>query len=122
MPSFLSLPEIALIAQGQAPANPTNPLGFLWPMLVIGLLFYLLMIRPERRRRAEVATMQDALKKNDRIVTIGGIIGVVVNVQKDSGTVTVRVDENTNTRVQILRSSISRVLTDNASPSDAGES
>ena len=102
-------------------ANPGNPLSFLWPMLVIGLLFYLLMIRPERKRRAETNNMQDGLKKNDRVVTIGGIVGVVVNVQKEAGTVTVRVDEGSNTRMQFIRSSISRVLTDDTSPSDADE-
>ncbi len=102
-------------------AKPGNPLTFLWPMLVIGGLFYLLMIRPERKRRAETNNMQDGLKKNDRVVTIGGIVGVVVNVQKEAGTVTVRVDEGSNTRMQFIRSSISRVLTDDTSPSDADE-
>jgi len=87
----------------------------MFPFLVIGLLFYFLMIRPEKRKRADVARMQDELKKNDRIVTIGGIMGVVVNTQKDSNEVTIRVDDNNNTRMRILRSAISRVVTDDKS-------
>jgi len=90
-------------------------MGLMFPFLVIGLLFYFLMIRPEKRKRADVARMQDELKKNDRIVTIGGIMGVVVNTQKDSNEVTIRVDDNNNTRMRILRSAISRVVTDDKS-------
>ena len=82
------------------------------PFIVIGVLFYLLMIRPERRKRAAMSTMLDHLKKNDRIVTIGGIYGVVVNVQQGSDDVTIRVDEGSNTRLRVLRSAISRIVTD----------
>jgi len=82
----------------------------LWPFLLIGLLFYLLMIRPERNRRKQFEEMLKTLKKNDKVVTIGGIYGTVVNVDKDSEDVTLRVDEDSNTRLRILRSSVSRIL------------
>lgn len=98
-----------------ADAGQPNLMNMLWPFLIIGLLFYFLMIRPEKRKRAEVARMQDELKKNDRIVTIGGIMGVVVNAQKESHEVTIRVDDNNNTRIRIVRSAISRVVTDEKS-------
>ena len=54
--------------------------------------------------------MLDNLKKNDRVVTAGGIFGTVVAVQPDA--VVLRVDENANTRIRVQRSSISRVVTD----------
>ena len=98
-----------------ADAPEFNLFNMMLPFLAIGLLFYFLMIRPEKRKRAGIARMQDDLKKNDRIVTIGGIMGVVVNTQKESNEVTIRVDDNNNTRIHILRSSISRVLTDDKS-------
>lgn len=82
------------------------------PILMIGVLFYVLMIMPEKKKRNEIARMQGDLKKNDRIVTIGGILGVVVNAQSGSEKVTIRVDETNNTRLEVLRSSISRVLSD----------
>lgn len=90
-------------------------ISMLMPMLLIGMLFYFLMMRPEKRKRDEVAAMQKNLKKNDRVVTIGGIVGVVVNTQPNSDEVTIRVDENNNTRIHVLRSSISRVLNDEKS-------
>ena len=82
------------------------------PILLIGMLFYVLMIVPEKRKRNEIARMQEGLKKNDRVVTIGGVLGVVVNAQSGSEKVTLRVDEANNTRIEVLRSSISRVLSD----------
>jgi preprotein translocase subunit YajC len=95
-------------------AETANPAGgmftMLWPLLLIGVLFYFMLIRPEKRKQSEVARMQQNLKKNDRVVTIGGIIGVVVNAAQGSDEVTIRVDESSNTRVRVLRSAVSRVL------------
>lgn len=84
-----------------------------WVMfVVVGLMFYFIMIRPERRKRSQTAQMLDNLKKNDRVVTIGGIYGVVVNVQKETAEVTIRVDEGTNSKLRVRRSAISEVLTE----------
>lgn len=104
--------SILLLAQGEAPQSPLGPLGSLFPFIMIAVLFYFMLIRPERKKRAEAASMLENMKKNDRVVTIGGIHGVVVNVQKDSEDVTLRIDESTNTRIRVLRSAISRIITE----------
>jgi preprotein translocase subunit YajC len=110
-----------LLAQGQAPDG--GPASFLQsplvPFLFIGLLFYFMIMRPERRRRSELAGMLENLKKNDRVITAGGIYGTVVNVQKGDSDVVIKVDENSNTRLRVTRSSISRVLTDTDSEKSA---
>lgn len=109
-----------VLAQGDAPAGGRgldSMLWQMWPFLAIIVLFYLLMIRPERRKRAELTAMLQNLKKNDRVVTIGGIYGTIVNAQKDLDEVTVRVDESTNTKLRMQRSAIARVLaSDSAAP------
>jgi preprotein translocase subunit YajC len=118
--------SFCLIAQQEAPAGgaaaePAGGSGIntilpLLPWIMIGVLFYLMMVRPERRKRAELDTMLKNLKKNDRVVTIGGIFGTVVQASEGAEDVTLRVDESNNTRIRVLRSSISRVLsTDGAS-------
>jgi preprotein translocase subunit YajC len=84
--------------------------GPMFPLIVIFVLFYFMLIRPERRRRATLNQMLDNLKKNDRVVTAGGIVGTVVNVQKGSEEVTIKVDESTNTKLRVVRSSIARVV------------
>jgi preprotein translocase subunit YajC len=101
---------LAVLLGGET-ANPSGGmLTMLMPLLLIGVLFYFMLIRPEKRKQSEVARMQQNLKKNDRVVTIGGIIGVVVNAAQGSDEVTIRVDENSNTRVRVLRSAVSRIL------------
>jgi preprotein translocase subunit YajC len=88
------------------------------PWIVIGVLFYMMLIRPERRKRADLESMLKSLKKNDRVVTIGGIFGTVVQASQDTDEVTLKIDESNNTRIRVLRSSISRVLTPSA-PADS---
>lgn len=85
-----------------------NPL-FLPAGLV--LMFYLLVLGPERRRQAEVAKKRAGLKKNDRVLTSGGIYGTVVSVAPDSDEIQLRVDETNNTKIRVTRSSIATVLT-----------
>ncbi|MEZ6102602.1 MAG: preprotein translocase subunit YajC [Pirellulaceae bacterium] len=91
------------------------------PFAAIGILFYLMLIRPESQKRQQLAQKLSELKKNDRVVTVGGIYGTVVNVTKDSDDVTIRIDENNNTRVRILRSAISRIVSGEDGGSKADE-
>ena len=65
--------------------------------------------------------MRSNLKKNDRIVTIGGIYGTVVNINSDIDEVTIRVDEGTNTKIRMMRSAISRVVSDTTKSDEAGK-
>ena len=80
------------------------------------MLFYFLMIRPQRREQSRRVQMLGGVKKNDRVVTIGGVYGVVANVNREADEVTLKVDETTNTKLRITLSSIARVLGDE--PSD----
>ena len=56
--------------------------------------------------------MIDNIKKNDRVVTAGGIWGIVVNVQKESPFVTIKIDEQTNAKLKVKRTSIISVESD----------
>jgi preprotein translocase subunit YajC len=90
-------------------------MGMLLPFLAIGLLFYWLLLRPQQKDRARRDAMLKAIKKNDRVVTIGGIFGVVTNVRSEANEVTIKVDESTNTKLRMTLSSIAQVLADEAS-------
>jgi preprotein translocase subunit YajC len=82
----------------------------------IGAVFYFLIMRPQRREQARRLEMLGGVKKNDRVVTIGGVYGVVTNVNREADEVTIRVDESTNTKLRVTLSSIGRILGDE--PSD----
>lgn len=85
----------------------------LFPLALIFLLFYFLIMRPERRKQADHKALLESLKKNDRVITIAGIYGVVANVLRDEDRVTLKVDEANNTKIDVTFSSIARVLVEN---------
>ncbi len=107
MNSLLSVIAQATSQPRGAPPQP-NIMSMLWPLLAMGAIFYFLLIRPqsgEKKRREE---MLKAVKKNDRVVTIGGILGVVQNGKDDE--ITLKVDESSNTKITFTRSAIQRVV------------
>ena len=69
-------------------------------------IFYFLIIRPQKKRDKETKAMLDAMKKGDKVVTIGGIHGTVVTVKEQ--TVVLKVDDNA--RLEFTKSAISTVL------------
>jgi len=87
-------------------AGPGSLLTSFLPLIAIVLIFYLLIIRPQNKKRKETEKMLSALKKGDRVVTIGGLHGTVQNV-KDS-TVVIKVDDNV--KLEFLRSAVSSVI------------
>ncbi len=108
--------NLALFAQ-DAPkaANPVSPLIQWMPLVMIGVLFYFLLMRPQKKERQRQQAMLAAVKKNDRVVTTGGIFGVVTNVRTEENEVTIKVDEATNTKLRVTLNSIARVLSDETS-------
>jgi preprotein translocase subunit YajC len=80
-------------------------------ILITGILFYFIMLRPQKKKDQEIRNRVSNLKENERVVTIGGIHGVVTNVQRDQERVTIRVDEATGTKLRVNMSAIARVVT-----------
>jgi preprotein translocase subunit YajC len=124
---ILALSDWLLLAQeaagggaapgGTAPAQPESPgfAGMLPALLGIMALFYFLILRPQKAKDQQFRSMVDALKEKDRVVTIGGIHGVVTNVQREAGVITLRVDESTGAKIRVNASAIAKVITDEES-------
>ena len=112
--TLFHLGTVLLAQQGAAGGAPvggaSNPFALMPLIIGIGMLFYFMVLRPETQRRKDQEKMHSELKKNDRIVTIGGIHGTVVNVAPDSDEVTIKVDESTNTRIRVLRTAVQTVV------------
>jgi len=113
-PLFLLLaqpaPEAAKDGPAQAPPAGPGIASLLLPIVAAIALYYFMILRPEQRKRAGHRSQLDTLKKNDRVVTIGGIYGVVMNVQPDADEVTLKIDEANNTKVRVQFAAIARVL------------
>jgi preprotein translocase subunit YajC len=78
-----------------------------FPFIIIIAIFYFLIIRPQNKKQKETQRMLSALKKGDKVVTIGGIHGTIASI--DGTDVIVKVDDNT--KIKFLRSAISNVIT-----------
>ncbi|MDB4650893.1 preprotein translocase subunit YajC, partial [Pirellulaceae bacterium] len=93
--------------------------GNFWlPMLIIGGVYVLIMMVMPRNDQKKNKEMLSSLKKNDRVITAGGIFGTVMTARKEDPFVTLRIDESTNTRIKVLKTSISRVITGDEKSSD----
>ena len=87
-------------------ASTTGALtGTLLPFLLIIIIFYFFLIRPQTKKQKETEKMLAALKKGDKVITIGGIHGTISSVKEK--TVIVKVDENV--KLEFNRSAISSV-------------
>ena len=81
--------------------------GIIW-MVVIFAIFYLILIRPQQQQQKKRREMLDALQKGDRVITIGGIHGVIKDIKED--TLSLRVADNVN--IKFSRGGIERVVED----------
>lgn len=80
------------------------------PMLIIFMLVNAMLGGPQRKEQARRQQLLSSLRKNDQIVTIGGIMGTVVSVSDDKSSVTVRVEDNVKIkfRLDAIREVVSR--------------
>jgi preprotein translocase subunit YajC len=106
MNSFVfSLLLAAPQGSGGASPGPAGLVTSLIPFAAIIGIFYFLILRPQNKKQKETQRMLSALKKGDRVVTIGGVHGIIQSVKDHS--VILRIDENV--KVEFSRSAISTV-------------
>jgi preprotein translocase subunit YajC len=98
--------------------DPGSPLAMLPMLAILGLMFYFILLRPQRSEARARQEMLKSLKKNDRVITAGGIYGVITSIQPDADEVTIKVDESTNTKLRLTLNSITRRLGDSPAEGD----
>ncbi len=98
-----------------APA-PANNSWFTFLMLGAAAILVIMLIRGPRKEEKKRKQMLATMKKGSRVVTIGGLVGSVVDVRDD--VVVLKVDESANVKAHYLKSAISRVLAEDDSPED----
>lgn len=107
-------------AGGAVPAarpGGIEPLFLMVMLLVLGMIVFSMMGQKRDRKKREA--MISAIKKHDRVQTIGGVIGSVVEIKPDY--VVLKVDESSNTRITFSRTAIASVLTASPEPVGAGK-
>ncbi len=115
MPPAPGAPQTVTGAPGGQPGTQSgrgaDPFGGLFFPIIFGVIvmMFAFTMLGQRRDRKKREAMLGAVKKHDRVQTIGGVIGSIVEVKPDS--VVLKVDESANTRITFARSAIQQVLT-----------
>lgn len=102
--SFVPFLQAATGAVGSA-STSSSLIGTMVPFLLIIVIFYFFLIRPQNKKQKETEKMLKALKKGDKVITIGGIHGTISSVKEN--TVVVKVDDDC--KIEFNRSAISSV-------------
>lgn len=89
---------------------PRSPFMQFLPLILIMVVMYLLLMRGPRKKQQQHKQMVQSLKRNDRVRTIGGIMGTVVDVRDDE--VILKIDESNNTKIRISASAIGKNLSE----------
>ncbi len=92
------LAQFTTLAEAAAPAGESGGMNPIILIVVMALLFWVLLIRPQRKAQKEQQARQSALKKGDKVITTAGIHGSVIYV--DTNTVTVQVAEGVNMKFE----------------------
>jgi len=95
--------------QATPTGRPQGSLGFftaLLPFVLVFVIFYVLIIMPQRKRQKKHMTMVEQLKPGDRIITSGGIYGTVMGVQPDR----IELKVSANVKIDITKSAVAVIL------------
>lgn len=110
----MNLLTLVLQAQNAAGAAGTQPAGGGWSMwvflILIIVVMWFFMIRPQRKQQKELQKFREGLQKGDKIVTIGGIYGTVVEV-KDK---TLLIEVDSNVKIRVDKNSVVRDFSETA--------
>lgn len=96
---------------GQSPSQSgqgPNPLAMWFPLILIILIMYFLIFRPQAKRQKEHQKMLASIQKGDRILTAGGIYGTVVGVKEKENILIVKIADNV--KIELARGSVARKL------------
>ena len=85
------------MGQPAAGAAPANPIMTFLPMILIIVVFYFFMIRPQMKKQKEITAFRNSLAKGDKVVTTGGIYGKIIELRDNY--VLLQIDDNVKIRV-----------------------
>jgi len=100
------MPTLLFSFMGASQGQGANPLAMWMPIIMIFVIMYFLILRPQAKRQKEQQKMLESLQKGDEVVTAGGIYGTIVGMKEKDTVVVVEVDKNV--KLNVARASITR--------------
>lgn len=111
---MFATPAFAQAASGAAASGSGSTLFFIGQFVLIGLIFYFLIIRPQQKRAKEHRALIDAVKRGDQVVTAGGIVGKVTKVEDRL----VEVEIASGVKVRVIKATLTDVDAGTAKPAN----
>jgi preprotein translocase subunit YajC len=112
--------DLLALAPATTPGAEPNPQGQMLQMIgmfvILGLMFYFLLIRPQQKQRKTQDNMIKNIKSGDRVLTTGGIYGIVTNVKEKS--LMLKIADNV--KIEITKSAVGSVIQRSAESDSAG--
>lgn len=93
-------------------------LGLLLPLVLMGAVFYFLLIRPQRTRQRQQQQLLSSLEVGDEVMTAGGIFGTITGIDEDEDIVTVRIAPGTE--IRMVRRAVAQRLVEDGYTDDEG--
>jgi preprotein translocase subunit YajC len=109
---------IQILAQSTEPSSGGSLLSLLFPLVLLGGVFYFLLLRPNRARQRQQQSLLESLRIGDEVMTAGGIFGTLKDIDEQDDTVTVEIAPGTN--VRMLRRAIAQRLGEEEGEGDDG--
>jgi preprotein translocase subunit YajC len=97
--------SLGFVGQAQQPSGAARALSLL-PIVLIFVIFYFLLIRPQQKRQKEHHKMLESITKGDRVLTSGGMIGTVVGIDADK--VVLKIADNV--KVEFAKSAVTTIM------------
>ena len=101
---------LSMVFAMSAPPGEGGGGGFLTflPFILILVVMYFFLMRPQQKKQRQQQEMLDGLRKNDKVVTVGGIYGTIVGINEKKRALILKIADNV--KIQITRSSVARVV------------
>ncbi|MFT9091587.1 MAG: preprotein translocase subunit YajC [Gluconacetobacter sp.] len=113
---FLVTPAYAQSAGGEGGLLSAGGLMSILPYVAMFAIFYFLLIRPQQQKQKQLRAQLAAIRRGDRVLTAGGIIGVVQKIRDDSNEIEIEIAPNV--RVTVVRETLTSVVTSSAKPAN----
>lgn len=110
---MIDLNSLLAMAPSPSQQGQGNPLGFMFPMIILFAILYFMLIRPQQRREKERKALINSVKSGDRVLFSGGILGTVTNVKEN--TLLIKISDNV--KIEAARGAVQRVLEKGEQPS-----
>jgi preprotein translocase subunit YajC len=111
--------DLVIQILAQSSGSSGSALGLLLPLLLMGGVFYFLLIRPNRNRQRQQQSLVDSIRVGDEVMTMGGMFGTVKEIDEENETVLLEIAPGTD--VRMMRKAIAQRLTEDEGEDEGAE-